>query len=265
MLESLGRANQLGGAPEVPGELFHLFTDLIDAEVEEDLARDLVFRVKRNCTEQQLADTAAAKALLTAMVESEIRCSGPITPSRNRRKVVALVGATGVGKTTTIAKMAANFRLREGVKIGLVTVDTYRIAAVEQLRTYAEIIDELIGLDLVLIDTAGRSPRDDLQIQELKRLLNEADVDEVQLVLNMTSSLRSLEETIKKFEPAHPTSLIMTKLDEAAGLGTLLSLSRRVPLPISYLTTGQDVPEDIEPANPARVARLVLGQETIVK
>ena len=189
-------------------------------------------------------------------------------------------GPTGVGKTTTIAKLAANFRLRDGVKMGLVTVDTYRIAAVEQLRTYAEIIDlpmkvvtnslemrraldELVGMDLVLIDTAGRSPRDELQIQELKRLLAEADVDEVHLVLNMTASLRSLKTTAEKFAAANTTSVIVTKLDEAACLGTLLSLSRNIDLPISYMTTGQNVPADIEPAAASRIARLVLGEEQI--
>jgi flagellar biosynthesis protein FlhF len=280
MLEKLGRAGELGRADEIPSELFHLYTELIDAEVENELARDLVFRLRRKAGPDELKDTAAARLLLTAMVESEIQCAPPITPARSRRKVVALVGPTGVGKTTTIAKLAANFRLREGVKMGLVTVDTYRIAAVEQLRTYAEIIDlpmkvvtnplemrraldELTGLDLVLIDTAGRSPRDELKIQELKSLLSEAQVDEVHLVLSMTSSLRSLQATAEKFAAANTTSMILTKLDEAAGPGTLISVSRKVPLPISYLTTGQDVPDDIEPANPSRIARLVLGQDRL--
>jgi len=164
--------------------------------------------------------------------------------------------------------------------MGLVTVDTYRIAAVEQLRTYAEIIDlpmkvvtspqemrraldELSGLDLVLIDTAGRSPRDDLKIQELKSLLNEASVDEVHLVMSLTASVRSLRMTADQFESVNPTSLILTKLDEAAGAGSLLSVSREVQLPFSYLTTGQDVPEDIEPANASRITRLVLGQDRL--
>ncbi len=186
-LEQLGRVSRTSRADEIPTELFHVYTELIDSEVDEDLARELVFRLKEQATPGQLSDTATAKTLLTSMVESEIRCSNPIVPHPGKRKVVALVGATGVGKTTTIAKLAANFRLRDGVKMGLVTVDTYRIAAVEQLRTYAEIIDlpmkvvtsppemrralaELEGLDLVLIDTAGRSPRDDLQIQELNNL-----------------------------------------------------------------------------------------------
>jgi len=281
MLEGLGQSGRGAGVEEIPGELFHLYTDLIDAEVEDELARELVFRLKNNVKPGQLDDSTAAKSLLTGMIESEIRCCDPIAPTPGRCKVVALVGSTGVGKTTTIAKLAANFRLRDSVKMGLVTVDTYRIAAVEQLRTYAEIIDlpmkvvtnplemrraldELTGLDLVLIDTAGRSPRDELQIQELQSLLAEAQVQEVQLVLSMTSSLRSLEASVSKFSAAGITSLIMTKLDEAAGMGPLLSLSRKFGLPISYITTGQDVPDDIEAATAHRLARLVLGQERVM-
>lgn len=265
---------------EIPNELFHLYTDMIDAEVEDDLSRDLIFQLKEKFDADELKDAQIAREKLTEMVEAEIRCADPISTVPGQRQVVALVGATGVGKTTTIAKLAANLRLREGVKMGLVTVDTYRIAAVEQLRTYAEIIDlpmkvvtsppemrraldELSGLDLVLIDTAGRSPRDELQIQELKSLLAVANVDEVHLVLNMTASLKTLQVTVEKFSAVNTTSLIMTKLDEAVGMGTLLSVSQKIDLPISYLTTGQDVPDDIETAKAGRIARLVLGQDTL--
>lgn len=282
MLNELGRSSALRKADEIPEELFSLYTELIDADVEEDVARGLVTRLKEHASPKQLGDVDAARHLLTALVESEIRCTDPIVPTPGQRKVIALVGTTGVGKTTTIAKLAANCRLRDGMKMGLVTVDTYRIAAVEQLRTYAEIIDlpmkvvtspqemrraidELAGLDLILIDTAGRSPRDDLQIQELKTLLAEANVDEVHLVLSLTSSVRSLLATARQFEAASPTSLILTKLDEAAGMGAVLSLVRDVKLPISYVTTGQDVPEDIEPARAARLARLVLGQDDLFR
>ncbi|MGQ0634103.1 MAG: flagellar biosynthesis protein FlhF [Planctomycetaceae bacterium] len=265
---------------DVPTELFQLYTELIDAEVDEELARDLVRQLKRECAPEELANAEAVKTRLRSTVEAEIRCTPPICATPGRRRVVALVGPTGVGKTTTIAKLAANFRLRDGIRMGLVTVDTYRIAAVEQLRTYAEIIDlpmkvvtspgemrraldELNGLDLVLIDTAGRSPRDELKIQELKSLLAEAHVDEVHLVLSLVASARSLQATAEKFAPAGTTSLILTKLDEAVGMGSLLSVSRRVPLPVSYLTTGQDVPDDIEHAQARRISRLVLGDETL--
>jgi flagellar biosynthesis protein FlhF len=280
MLNELGRSSTLRKADEIPGELFSLYTELIDADVEDDVARGLIGQLKEHGSPKQLGDVNAARSLLTALVESEIRCSDPIVATPGKQKVVALVGTTGVGKTTTIAKLAANFRLRDGMKMGLVTVDTYRIAAVEQLRTYAEIIDlpmkvvtsppemrraidELAGLDLILIDTAGRSPRDDLQIRELKSLLAEANVDEVHLVLSLTSSVRNLLATAERFGVANATSLILTKLDEAAGLGSLLSLVRQVDLPISYITTGQDVPDDIEPARAARLARLVLGQDRL--
>ncbi len=282
MLHDLGRASSSPRHDEIPAELFQLYTGLIDNEVEEDVARELICRLKQTVPPRQFSDVTTAKSRLIGMVESEIRCCEPITPRPGRRKVVALVGATGVGKTTTIAKLAANFRLRSGVKMGLVTVDTYRVAAVEQLRTYAEIIelpmkvvtnplemrralDELAGLDLVLIDTAGRSPKDDLQIQELKSLLAEAHVDEVHLVLSLTTSLRGLEASATKFAAAGTTAMILTKLDEASGMGSLLSVARRVNLPISYLTAGQAVPDDIEPAHPRRIARLILREERVAK
>ncbi len=280
MLESLNKSRHLGGDSEVPPELFQLYTELLDSDVEEEVARDLLFRVRRHVKPEQLHDHDYCKSLLTGLVESDFRTASPIKPTPGRRRVVALVGPTGVGKTTTIAKLAANFRLRDGIKIGLVTVDTFRVAAVEQLRTYAEIIDlpmkvvtsplemrrtldELVGLDLILIDTGGRSPRDELKIQELKTLLAEAQVDEVHLVLSLTAGVSSLRAACEKFATANTTALILTKLDEAAGMGSLLTAARKLPLPVSYLTTGQDVPDDIECANASRMARLVLGQEKL--
>ena len=280
MLESLNKSRKLGGDSEVPPELFQLYTELLDSDVEEEVARDLLFRVRRHVKPEQLHDHDYCKSLLTGLVESDFRTASPIKPTPGRRRVVALVGPTGVGKTTTIAKLAANFRLRDGFKIGLVTVDTFRVAAVEQLRTYAEIIDlpmkvvtsplemrrtldELVGLDLILIDTGGRSPRDELKIQELKSLLAEAQVDEVHLVLSLTAGVSYLKAACEKFTAVNTTALILTKLDEAAGMGSLMTAARKLPLPVSYLTTGQDVPDDMECANASRMARLVLGQEKL--
>ena len=193
---------------------------------------------------------------------------------------MALVGPTGVGKTTTIAKLAANYRLKEKRSVGLITVDTYRIAAVEQLRTYADIIDlpmqvvstpremreavrRLEGLDLVLMDTAGRSPRDEIRIQELRSLLTEAAADEVHLVLSSVTAARTLEQTARQFSAVGTTRLTITKLDEATGLGNLLPLLRTSGLPLSYMTNGQNVPDDIETADPRRLSRLLLALESV--
>jgi flagellar biosynthesis protein FlhF len=212
------------------------------------------------------------------MLEADIPVSGPIAVTPGRRRLVALVGPTGVGKTTTIAKLAADYRLRQRRNVGLITVDTYRIAAVEQLRTYADIIDlpmqvistpremrdavrRLEGLDLILMDTAGRSPRDEIKIQELKAFLSEAAADEVHLVLSSVAGTRTLTLTAQRFAAVGTTHMILTKLDEATGLGSLLPVIRGSRLPLSYLTNGQNVPDDIEVADSGRLARLILGVE----
>jgi flagellar biosynthesis protein FlhF len=161
----------------------------------------------------------------------------------------------------------------------LITVDTYRVAAVEQLRAYAEIIElpmevvatpremraaieRLAQQDLVLIDTGGRSPADDVKIRELRAVLNEARPDEVHLVLSSASSAATLHQTAERFQPVSPTALLFTKLDEALTLGNLIEALLRVGLPLSYLTDGQNVPDDIEVAESGRLVRRILGIET---
>jgi flagellar biosynthesis protein FlhF len=262
----------------LPEELFQLFTDLLDSDLSEDLARELVERVRTETKGSHIDDLLMVKARLARMIESEVRVSGPIQITPGRCRLVALVGPTGVGKTTTIAKLAANYHLKEKRRVGLITVDTYRIAAVEQLRTYADIIDlpmqvvstpremrEAVGrmdnLDMILLDTAGRSPKDEVRIQELRAFLTEADADEVHLVLSSVASARVLEQTAERFAAVGTTSLVLTKLDEATGLGNILPLVRTSQLPLSYLTNGQNVPDDIEVAESMRVARLILGME----
>jgi flagellar biosynthesis protein FlhF len=264
--------------PDLPDCLFRLFTDLIDADLGEDAARELVDRVHRQMPAGEPLDPADLKERAAGLIEDEISIAGPIQAAPGRRHLVALVGPTGVGKTTTIAKLAANFRLREKQRVGLITVDTYRIAAVEQLRTYADIIDlpmeivatpremhqavaRMADLDLILMDTAGRSPRDEVQIQELKSMLSEASPDEVHLVLSSVASATSLVRTAEQFAVVGTTALVLTKLDEAVSLGNVLGLVRHSKLPLSYLTNGQNVPDDIATADKRRLARMILGLE----
>jgi len=279
MLQELCRQSQHGKHRDLPETLFRLFTDLIEADLNEDVARELVERVRNEASNEELADPMLIKARVARMIEGEVSIAGPIAVAPGRSRLVALVGPTGVGKTTTIAKLAAHYRLKQKHNVGLITVDTYRIAAVEQLRTYAEIIDlpmqvvsspremrdavrRMRGQDLILLDTAGRSPKDDIKIRELKAFLSEAGADEVHLVLSAVTAARTLEQTAQRFAAVGTTRLILTKLDEASSLGNLLPLVRSAKLPLSYLTNGQNVPDDIETAEAGRLARLVLGMDS---
>jgi len=278
MVKELCRRTPCGNQHDLPEELFRLFADLLDSNLSEELARELVERIRAQVSGPELADLLLLKARIARMLEAEIAVAGPIALTPGRCRLAALVGPTGVGKTTTIAKLAANYRLKEKRRVGLITVDTYRIAAVEQLRTYADIIDlpmQVVStpremreavrgmgdLDLILMDTAGRSPKDEVKIQELKAFLSEAGADEVHLVLSSVAGERTLQQTAQRFAAVGTTALILTKLDEAPGLGSVLPLLRSSRLPLSYLTNGQNVPADIETADARRVARIVLGVE----
>ncbi len=266
--------------PDLPEGLFRLFTDLLELEFSEEAARELVETVRREAAGSAQEDPVLLKAHVARLLEQQIRVSGPVALSAGRCRLAALVGPTGVGKTTTIAKLAANYRLREKRRVGLITVDTYRIAAVEQLRTYADIIDlpmevvstpremrravrEMRELDLVLIDTAGRSPRDEIKLQELRAFLQEAQADEVHLVLSSVASERALLQTAQRFAAVGTTALILTKLDEASALGHILPVLRQSGLRLSYLTNGQNVPDDIEAADNARLARMILEAQNV--
>jgi flagellar biosynthesis protein FlhF len=281
MVEDLSKHGRLDHLlPDLPGELVPTYASLLEAEVPEALARRLARYVAERLEPEELRRADLIRDTLCEAVESCVPIAPPIAAVAGTRRVVALVGPTGVGKTTTVAKLAANFKLAHGLRPGLVTVDTYRIAAVEQLRTYAEIIDlplavanapsemrkaidELGDVDLVLIDTAGRSPRDEVKIRELADFLAAAEPDEVHLVLSAVAGERSLRAAVDRFAVARADRLILTKLDEADGLGGVLSVLGHADRPVSYLTTGQAVPDDIEPADRARIARLILGQEAV--
>ena len=266
--------------PDLPSVLVPTYSQLIEADVPEVLARRLVRHVAEALEPDQFDHPEAVREALFDAVELSIPIAPPIKAVVGTRRVVALVGPTGVGKTTTVAKLAANFKLSHGVRVGLITVDTYRIAAVEQLKTYAEIIDlplavvndpiempraldELGPVDLVFIDTAGRSPRDEVKIRELAEFLLHARPDEVHLVLSAVAGQRNLRSAVERFATVQVDRLILTKLDEADSLGGVLAVLGLSSRPLSYLTTGQAVPDDIEPADRKRLARLILRQENL--
>ncbi len=192
------------------------------------------------------------------------------------QKRIALIGPTGVGKTTTIAKLAAGYMNRYHGKIGLITIDTYRIAAVEQLKVYGEImqlpvevvikpeglskaLEKLSDRDLILIDTAGRSPRNENELQEMTTFLRPHLQIENHLVLSATTREQELMRTIERFSCLPLTSFLYTKLDECGELGVLLNMRLKNDTPLSFLTNGQRVPEDIMKAYPETVADLIMN------
>jgi flagellar biosynthesis protein FlhF len=281
MVETLSRHGRIDHlVPDLPTPLIPAYSQLIEADVPEILARRLVEYVMECLEAEHLDDPESISATLLDAIEQCIPIAPPVAAVAGGRRVVALVGPTGVGKTTTVAKLAANFKLTQGVRVGLITVDTYRIAAVEQLKTYAEIIDlplavvndpsemsaainELGAVDLIFIDTAGRSPRDEVKIRELSEFLLQARPDEVHLVLSAVAGERSLRAAIERFARVQVDRLILTKLDEADGLGGCLAVLANSGRPLSYVTTGQAVPDDIEAADRKRLARLILRQENL--
>ncbi|WP_169977480.1 flagellar biosynthesis protein FlhF [Tautonia rosea] len=277
-LSRAGRIEHL--VVDVPAWLAGTYAHLLDLDVPEPMARRLVRIVADSVEPDEAHQPEAIDAALRRAVALNLSVAPPIAGVPGARRVVALVGPTGVGKTTTVAKLAANAKLSLGLRVGLVTVDTYRIAAVEQLRTYAEIIDlplavadapdrilgalsDLGPVDLALIDTAGRSPRDEVKIRELADFLAMARPDEIHLVLSAVSGEKSLHAVVERFAPLGFDRLILTKLDEADRLGALLGVVSRAGRPVSYLTIGQGVPDDIESADRDRLAALILGQEAV--
>lgn len=263
--------------PDLPDLLAPVYRRLIDQQVSEATAKKLVEAVRDNVTPEQLKDASAVRrAMLSAVADRLPVCGESKKTANGRPHVIALVGPTGVGKTTTVAKLAANLKLRKGAKVALITIDTYRIAAVDQLRRYAEIIDAPLAVvnapneiadavarvgdhDYVLIDTAGRSPRDAVKLKELQQFLAAARPAETHLVLSTTCGRSSMMLALQRFSGVKADKLIFTKLDEADDVGATLDVVAEKRLPVSYVTAGQDVPDDIEVADSRRLAKLILG------
>ena len=258
-------------------QLREAYTQLIQNEVAEELAADFIGRISDRQTDGRPLDPATINEFLVQQFARVLAPGAPIqlTRKQGRATVVALIGATGVGKTTTIAKLAAQFRLKQGCRVGLVTIDTYRIAATEQLQTYAEIIEaplevvltpqemkpaleRLRDCDIVLIDTAGRSQFDREKLSELGEFLSAAEPDETHLVLSATSSQAVLMKAMEEFSSLKINRVIFTKLDEAVGIGTLLAVCRKLDAKLSYVTTGQDVPSDIEESDGRKLAEMIV-------
>lgn len=251
-----------------------LYRRLVARDIPKDLAQELIRESLSMLPQHEWNNVPILWKNLQSVITRQIITVEPWQFDEGQ-KIVTLIGPTGVGKTTTIAKLAANFALVSGRNVGLITVDTYRIAAVEQLRTYAEIIGvplevaynprelrnavtRLHDRDLILIDTAGRSQNNYLQMAELKTYLEGIDV-EIHLVVSATTKVEDVNEIIRIFGQLSVDRVIITKLDETNSHGVILHSCVRAGVPLAFVTNGQGVPEDIEVACAEKLAQLILG------
>ncbi|MFA6851222.1 MAG: flagellar biosynthesis protein FlhF, partial [Selenomonadaceae bacterium] len=247
---------------------------LVQQEVDTQVIQDIIRQTQPDII---LSDkkSPAVKEALVSYLENAVDLSAGIKLEPDKTKIVALIGTTGVGKTTTLAKIAAKFVLEQGVSAALITADTYRISAVEQLKTYSDIIglpieivyspgelkqaiDKHRDKRLILIDTAGRSQHNDYQIQELKELLLVEPEVEKHLVMSATTKYRDAKDILRNFAVCEPNRILFTKIDETSSLGLIVNLLFGHSTVLSYLTDGQSVPDDIFPAETHKLADLLL-------
>ncbi|RNF38742.1 flagellar biosynthesis protein FlhF [Planococcus salinus] len=245
----------------------------IDAGIRSDLMAKLLLETGRNpeCTEQQIEELARQEII--RLIEGHQQSRSSKDPD-----FICFIGPTGVGKTTTIAKIAADYMLREGKKVGLITSDTYRIAAVEQLKTYAGILDipikvvessadlneameDLAECEIILMDTAGRNYQQKQYIEELELLLPENNKVQINLVLSLTSKYEDMKKIIDNFQTIKMDQLLLTKKDETSSSGAILNLVHDYSIPIRYIANGQNVPDDILAVTPELIADFVLGDD----
>ena len=260
--------------PEVLKELNKkLIAQGISEEVQSELLGKLMLILNEHphYTEEKI-HTLARKEIIKIINTHKKR------PSRRKVDIICFIGPTGVGKTTTIAKIAADYLLSEEKKVGLITSDTYRIAAVEQLKTYAGILNmpirvvessadltaamaDLSDCDIILMDTAGRNYQQQQYIDDLKQILPETKKIQINLVLSLTSKYEDMKKIIDNFQTIVMDQLILTKKDETSSSGAILNLIYDYAIPIRYIANGQNVPDDIISVTPELIANFVLGED----
>jgi flagellar biosynthesis protein FlhF len=276
--KDLGRPREGAGSP--PAGLARLEDLLRGNEFTPAFVSELSARIRRELSLEDLDNFPLLSATVLEWIGSSLQIHPPLDPARKGVKVFVLVGPTGVGKTTTIAKLAAIYSV--GVKgaapprVKIVTIDNYRIGALKQIETYAEIMRVPVACvesavefkkylalcgesDFVLVDTIGRSPRDLAKLGEMREVLDAAGgYSEIHLAVSATTKASDVEEILKTFEPFRYRAVILTKLDETLRLGNILSVLAAMGKPVSYIADGQSVPQDIERAS---VLRLLMNLE----
>ena len=256
-----------------------VYRQLLDNEVDEKYANQIIGEIESGLKKESNIDSILAgiyQKIILKLGQPKV-----IEAEEKKTKLVFFMGPTGVGKTTTIAKLASYFKLEKKLKVALITCDTYRIAAVEQLRTYANILDVPLQVvytieefnnsvkgykdyDLIFVDTAGRSHKNNEQCNEILHFVNDCQIGEnvekeIFLVLSAATKYKDLININQVFSSLKNYSIIFTKLDETTCLGNILNMKLHTGLQLSYVTSGQAVPDDISIIDAQKIARNLLG------
>lgn len=264
---------------DYPRHLQKFYQIMLDSEMDDKLARKFLKNLQGTLETEQ-ADEETIKDRLEMLIQKALKKAKPINFKKNGEKhVIALVGPTGVGKTTTIAKLAATFSIVDKKKVALITADTYRIAAVEQLKTFGEIIGVPVDVaytpqelkaavenhkdkELILIDTAGRSHKNVMQMSELRGFLDAVQPTDIFLVLSATTKSKDMLAIIESYQDIPLSRFIFTKLDETTNYGAILNMVNCSKIALSYVTLGQSVPDDIEVADTVKIAKMIIGERS---
>lgn len=276
-MKSLIRSLTKEGTKEmsIPNKLEKWVLHLRDQEVDGEVINYIVKKMKMKYPNIEIMSSEEIEKTLLFILEQLID-EGKAKDTSPPPYLITLVGPTGVGKTTTIAKLAAIHVLQQRQRVGLLTTDTYRVAAVEQLKTYAKIlnipvevvsnpdqlnsaIDALNGCRTIFMDSAGRNYLEDEYIEEINQFLKYDAPQENYLVLSMTTRWRDMRGIVEKMKSVPIDKLILTKWDETTCYGAVLNMLYHYPYPLSYISIGQGVPQDIMPADSLYIAKKILG------
>lgn len=260
----------------VSASVLPLYQRLVASDLAEDLAREVCEEAAKRLEESGTQDALQARAEAMRALVRRLPCE-PLRFARGQKtRVVLFAGPTGVGKTTTLMKLAVRMSRIDGLRVGIVGCDAYRIGAQEQIGTFADVaglplrtvftdadldqaLSDLDDCDVVLVDTAGRSPANQIHFLELSTLIERIHPTDIVLVQSATTRLRDLSASVRAYRDLGPTRLVFTKIDETESHGALCTLAARERLPVAALCFGQDIPDHISDAVPAELARMVLG------
>ncbi|HHX24461.1 MAG TPA: flagellar biosynthesis protein FlhF [Thermoanaerobacterales bacterium] len=261
----------------IPEPFIEHWERMHEMQVDNEVIHKIIENTQRNLSETEITDKTK---VLNALKNEIALLIDKVEPIRllDKKNIVAFIGPTGVGKTTTIAKLAAHFALYKEKKVAMITADTFRVGAIEQLKLYGDILEipvyvvhsnteienilkNLVDYELLLIDTMGFSPNNRIQIKKVKSLLDYLKPNDIFMVISAATKNTDMIEILNNYRELNYKKIIVTKLDETKSYGTILNAINITGCKLSYLTTGQNVPDDIEVASGDKIADMILGAE----